>query len=162
MNECDDAVLPAHSTEDMGQHVHFFPSRSLYTDVWAKNEQSTNPVIHTTTPSLSHSFIFSHTHTHLGSKVSSLTMHCFFSGTCFQVAGSARSTKALAFRRPNPNLLLTMRPAPFRFQPGLLASGSNSDVHTTMCCRSLQVRSGLWCGEGKCVGLASQYHIHSQ
>lgn len=64
MNECDDAVLPAHSTEDMGQHVHFFPSRSLYTDVWAKNEQSTNPVIHTNTPSLSHSFIFSHTHTH--------------------------------------------------------------------------------------------------
>lgn len=81
--------------------------------------------------------------TYLGWKESSLTMHCFFSGTCFQVAGSARSTRALALRRPKPKRLLTIRPAPFLFQPGLLAKGSNSEVQTTMCCRSLQVRSGL-------------------
>lgn len=81
--------------------------------------------------------------THLGWKESSLTMHCFFSGTCFQVAGSARSTRALALRRPKPKRLLTISPAPFLFQPGLLAKGSNSEVQTTMCCRSLQVRSGL-------------------
>lgn len=70
-------------------------------------------------------------------------MHCFFSGTCFHTAGSARSTRALALRSPKPKRLLTMSPAPFLFQPGLLAKGSNSEVQTTMCCRSLQVRSGL-------------------
>ncbi len=80
---------------------------------------------------------------YLGWNVSSLTMHCFFSGTCFQILGSARSTRALAFRRPNPNRLLTIKPAPFFFQPGLLARGSNSDVQTTKCWRSRQVRSGL-------------------
>ena len=80
---------------------------------------------------------------YLGWKESSLTMHCFFSGTCFQVAGSARSTRAFALRRPKPKRLLTISPAPFLFQPGLLARGSNSEVHTTMCCRSLQVSSGL-------------------
>lgn len=80
---------------------------------------------------------------YLGWNVSSLTMHCFFSGTCFHTLGSAKSTRALAFSRPKPKRLLTISPAPFLFQPGLLASGSNSDVHTTKCCRSLQVRSGL-------------------
>ena len=80
---------------------------------------------------------------YLGWKESSLTMHCFFSGTCFQEAGWARSTRALALRRPKPKRLLTISPAPFLFQPGLLARGSNSEVHTTMCCRSLQVSSGL-------------------
>ena len=83
------------------------------------------------------------TFAYLGWKESSLTMHCFFSGTCFQVTGSARSTRALALRRPKPKRLLTISPAPFFFQPGLLAKGSNSEVQTTMCCRSLQVRSGL-------------------
>lgn len=70
-------------------------------------------------------------------------MHCFFSGTCFQTLGSARSTRALAFSRPKPKRLLTISPAPFLFQPGLLTRGSNSDVQTTKCCRSRQVRSGL-------------------
>lgn len=83
------------------------------------------------------------TFTYLGWKESSLMIHCFFSGTCFQVTGSARSTRALALRSPKPKRLLTMSPAPFLFQPGLLAKGSNSEVQTTMCCRSLHVRSGL-------------------
>lgn len=83
------------------------------------------------------------TFTYLGWKESSLTIHCFFSGACFQETGSARSTRALALRRPKPKRLLTISPAPFLFQPGLLAKGSNSEVQTTMCCRSLQVRSGL-------------------
>lgn len=83
------------------------------------------------------------TFVYLGWKESSLTIHCFFSGTCFQVTGSARSTRALALRRPKPKRLLTISPAPFLFQPGLLAKGSNSEVQTTMCCRSLQLRSGL-------------------
>lgn len=81
--------------------------------------------------------------TNLGWKESSLTMHSFFSGTCFHETGSARSTRALAFRRPKPKRLLTMSPAPFLFHPGLLDRGSNSEVQTTMCCRSLHVRSGL-------------------
>lgn len=100
--------------------------------------------------------------TYLGWKESSLTIHCFFSGTCFQVAGSARSTRALALRRPKPKRLLTMSPAPFLFQPGLLAKGSNSEVQTTMCCRSLQVRSGLWEGrwtEGRLVSTDKKKHI---
>lgn len=83
------------------------------------------------------------TFVYLGWKESSLTIHCFFSGTCFQVTGSARSTRAFALRRPKPKRLLTISPAPFLFQPGLLAKGSNSEVQTTMCCRSLQLRSGL-------------------
>lgn len=81
--------------------------------------------------------------TNLGWKESSLTIHNFFSGTCFHVAGSARSTRALALRRPKPKRLLTISPAPFLFHPGLLDRGSNSEVQTTMCCRSLHVRSGL-------------------
>lgn len=81
--------------------------------------------------------------TYLGSKLLSLTMHSFFSPTPFQVLGSARSTSAFAFSNPNPNLLFTISPAPFFFHPGLLANGSNSDVQTTKCCISLQVRLGL-------------------
>lgn len=101
--------------------------------------------------------------TYLGWKESSLTMHCFFSGTCFQVAGSARSTRALALRRPKPKRLLTISPAPFLFQPGLLAKGSNSEVQTTMCCRSLQVRSGLREGRNdvRFVNCVKKYHMQT-
>lgn len=96
------------------------------------------------------------TFAYLGWKESSLTIHCVFSGTCFQVAGSARSTRALALRRPKPKRLFTISPAPFLFQPGLLAKGSNSEVQTTMCCRSLHVRSGLRDG-GRTGKQTSQY-----
>lgn len=89
---------------------------------------------------------YSWTVTYLDWKVSSLTIQSFFSGTCFHMTGSARSTRALALRRPKPNRLLTINPAPFLFQPGLLDRGSYSEVQTTMCCRSLQVRSGLRVG----------------
>lgn len=84
---------------------------------------------------------------YLGSKLLSLTIHSLFSGTLFHLLGSAKSTKALALSSPNPNLLLTIRPAPFFFHPGFPASGSYSEVHTTKCCISLHVRSGLF---GKC------------
>ena len=81
--------------------------------------------------------------TYLGSKSLSFTTHSFFSGTLLQVLGSAKSTRALAFSNPNPNRLFTIKPAPFFFHPGLLASGSYSEVQTTKCCISRQVRFGL-------------------
>lgn len=84
---------------------------------------------------------------YLGSKLLSLTIHSLFSGTPFHLLGSAKSTKAFALSSPNPNRLLTISPAPFFFHPGFPASGSYSEVHTTKCCISLHVRSGLF---GKC------------
>lgn len=81
---------------------------------------------------------------YLGSKLLSLTIHSLFSGTCFHLLGSAKSTKALALSSPNPNRLLTISPAPFFFHPGFPANGSYSEVHTTKCCISLHVRPGLF------------------
>lgn len=89
------------------------------------------------------SLVTADTNPYLGSKVLSLTMHSLFSGTLFHLLGSAKSTKALALSSPNPNRLLTISPAPFFFHPGFPASGSYSEVHTTKCCISLHVRSGL-------------------
>ena len=48
-----------------------------------------------------------------------------------------------AIRRPKPNLRLTGRPTPFLDQSGSCFSGSQLDVHTTMCCTSRQVNFGL-------------------
>lgn len=89
------------------------------------------------------SFVTAKANSYLGSKLLSLTMHSLFSGTPFHLLGSAKSTNALALSSPNPNRLLTISPAPFFFHPGFPASGSYSDVHTTKCCMSLHVRSGL-------------------
>lgn len=90
-----------------------------------------------------HTFVQNSWDIYLGSKSLSFTTHSFFSGTLFQVLGSAKSTRALAFSSPNPNRLFTIKPAPFFFHPGLLASGSYSEVQTTKCCISRQVRFGL-------------------
>lgn len=63
------------------------------------------------------------------------------SGTRVQL--KAFLTKENAFIRPEPNFVLNQNPAAFFCQPGLLATGAGSEVHTIRCCTSLQVKLGL-------------------
>ena len=69
------------------------------------------------------------------------TTHWYFSGTVTQFWET--STMLLAFKIPNPNALLTQKPAPFFLQPALFFREEYSAVHVIRCCMSRHVRFGL-------------------
>ena len=69
------------------------------------------------------------------------TTHWYFSGTVTQFCET--STMLLAFKIPNPNALLTQKPAPFFLQPALFFREEYSAVHVIRCCMSRHVRFGL-------------------
>ncbi len=76
-----------------------------------------------------------------GSKCTGIISQILFSGTVFHFREAL--TKAFASKRPNPNLVFTLKPAAFVFHPGLSAKGIYCDVKATKCCISLQFRLGL-------------------
>jgi len=63
------------------------------------------------------------------------------SGTVFQLR--ADLIKSAAFNKPNPNFELTLKPAPFVFQPAFPERDSYCEVHVTKCCMSRHVKFGL-------------------
>lgn len=69
------------------------------------------------------------------------TVQEILSGTFVQF--TAAETKACAFIKPKPNLLLNHNPPAFFCQPGLSDMGASSDVQIIKCWTSLQDKFGL-------------------
>jgi hypothetical protein len=69
------------------------------------------------------------------------TVHTDLGGTVVQLVAAV--TRPWAFISPKPNRVFIQAPAALRCHPELSLRGAYSDVHTTRCCTSLQVSSGL-------------------